>query len=177
MLHKFAEENIEMSQQPTHSQAIEKINELIKGKTIAMLTSVSDEGHFHARPMAILEMDFDGNVWFFTKKDTAKVEQIGKEPRVNVAYSDPSSQNYVSLAGNASLVVDKALNEKYWKPQFEAWFPDGLDDPELALLKVEVGGAEYWDAPSSTVAHIKGFIQSKISGEQEHVGDHAKVAI
>ena len=166
-----------MSPQPTHSQAIEKINELIKGKTIAMLTSVSDEGHFHARPMAILEMDFDGSVWFFTKKDTAKVEQIGNEPRVNVAYSDPSSQNYVSLAGNARLVVDKALNEKYWKPQFEAWFPDGLEDPELALLKIEVGGAEYWDAPSSTIAHIKGFIQSKVTGEQEPVGDHAKVAI
>lgn len=166
-----------MSQQPTHSEAIKKINELVKGKTIAMLTSVSDEGHFHARPMAILEMDFDGDVWFFTKKDSPKVEQIQSEPRVNVAYSDPSNQDYVSLAGNAKLVVDQTLNEKYWKPQFEAWFPDGVDDPQLGLLKIEVEGAEYWDAPSSTVAHIQGFIKSKISGEQEHVGDHAKVAI
>ena len=166
-----------MSQQPTHSEAIKKINELIEGKQIAMLTSISDEGHFHARPMAVLDVDFDGDLWFFTQKDASKVEQIQRDPRVNVAYSDPSNQDYVSLAGNASLVVDKALNEKYWKPQFEAWFPDGLDDPELSLLKVEVGGAEYWDAPSSTIAHIKGFIQTKISGEQQHVGDHAKVEI
>ena len=166
-----------MSQQPTHSEAIKKINELIKGKQIAMLTSVSDEGHFHARPMAVLDVDFDGDLWFFTQKNTSKVEQIQHEARVNVAYSDPSNQDYVSLAGDARLVVDKALNEKYWQPQFEAWFPDGLDDPELALLRIEVQGAEYWDAPSSTIAHIKGFIQTKISGEQQHVGDHAKVEI
>ena len=166
-----------MSQQPTHSEAIKKINELIKGKTIAMLTSVSDEGHFHARPMAVLDVDFDGDVWFFTKKDSPKVEQIQRESRVNVAYSDPSNQDYVSLAGTGRLVVDKALNEKYWKPQFEAWFPDGLDDPDLSLLKIEVEGAEYWDSPSSTIAHIKGFIQTKVSGEQQHVGDHAKVEI
>ena len=166
-----------MSQQPTHSEAIKKINELIKGKTIAMLTSVSDEGHFHARPMAVLDVDFDGDIWFFTKKDSPKVEQIQQEPRVNVAYSDPSNQDYVSLAGTGRLVVDKALNEKYWKPQFEAWFPDGLDDPDLSLLKIEVEGAEYWDSPSSTIAHIKGFIQTKVSGEQQHVGDHAKVEI
>ena len=166
-----------MSQQPTHSEAIEKINELIQGKTIAMLTSISEDGHFHARPMAVLDVDFDGNVWFFTKKDAPKVDQIQSEPRVNVAYSDPSNQDYVSLSGKAKLVVDSALNQKYWKPQFEAWFPDGLDDPQLALLKIEVDGAEYWDSPSSTVAHIKGFIQSKITGEQKPVGDHAKVAI
>ena len=166
-----------MSQQPTHSEAIQKINELVKGKEIAMLTSVSEEGHFHARPMAILDVDFDGDVWFFTKKDSPKVDQIQSEPRVNVAYSDPSNQDYVSLAGKARLVVDQALNEKYWKPQFEAWFPDGLDDPQLSLLKIEVEGAEYWDAPSSTIAHVKGFIQTKISGEQQHVGEHAKVEI
>ncbi len=166
-----------MSQQPTHSEAIKKINELINGKQIAMLTSVSDEGHFHARPMAVLEVDFDGDLWFFTRKDAPKVDQIQQEPRVNVAYSDPSNQDYVSLAGKAKLVVDQALNEKYWKPQFEAWFPDGLEDPQLSLLKIEVEGAEYWDSPSSTVAHIKGFIQTKITGEQGPVGDHAKVAI
>lgn len=166
-----------MSQQPTHSEAIKKINELVKGKQIAMLTSVSDEGHFHARPMAILDVDFDGDVWFFTRKDSPKVDQIQSEPRVNVAYSDPSNQDYVSLAGKARLVVDKALNEKYWKPQFEAWFPDGLDDPQLSLLKIEVEGAEYWDSPSSTIAHVKGFIQTKISGEQQQVGEHAKVEI
>ena len=166
-----------MSSQPTHSEALKKINELIEGKQIAMLTSVSDEGSFHARPMAVLDVDFDGNVWFFTNKDAPKVDQIESEPRVNVAYSDPSNQDYVSLAGNAKLVVDPALNQKYWKPQFEAWFPDGVDDPKLALLKIEVAGAEYWDSPSSTIAHIKGFVQTKLSGEQQHVGDHAKVEI
>ena len=166
-----------MSEQPTHSEALKKINDLIQGKKIAMLTSVANDGSFHARPMAVLDLDFDGELWFFTQKDAPKVDQIEAEPRVNVAYSDPSNQDYVSLAGRAKLVVDQALNEKYWQPQFEAWFPDGVDDPQLALLKIEVEGAEYWDSPSSTIAHIKGFVQTKLSGEQQHVGDHAKVEI
>lgn len=163
-----------MSAQTTHSETIAKINDLIKGKQIAMLTSVSEDGSLHARPMAVMDIDFDGDIWFFTAKDSPKVHQVEDEPRVNVAYSDPGHQDYVSLAGRAKLVIDQELNKKYWKPQFEAWFPDGLDDPQLALLKIEVEGAEYWDSPSGTAAHIKGFIQSKLTGETGPVGDHAK---
>lgn len=166
-----------MPETQTHDEAVAKIAKMIKGTRIAMLTSITDEGHLHARPMAVQDVEFDGDLWFFTGKSSPKVHQIEEQPRVNVAFSDPAHQNYVSLSGRASLVIDKAKNHELWNPSLEAWFPDGVDDPELSLLKIHVDGAEYWDAPSSTVAHVAGFIKSKLSGQPADVGDHAKVEL
>ena len=166
-----------MPETQTRAEAVEKIGQLIKDVRIAMLTSLTDEGDLHARPMALQDAPFDGTIWFFTGKSSPKVHQIDMEPRVNVAFSDPAHQIYVSLSGIASLVIDQAKNKELWNPSLEAWFPKGLDDPDLALLKVHVDGAEYWDAPSSTVAHVVGFVKSKLTGQQADVGDHAKVEL
>jgi general stress protein 26 len=166
-----------MPETQTRAEAIEKIAKLLKDTRIAMLTTLTEEGHLHSRPMALQDVEFDGDIWFFSGKNSPKVHQIEDEPRVNVAFSDPDKQNYVSLSGTASLVIDKEKNKELWNPAYQAWFPEGLDDPELALLKIHVDGAEYWDAPSSTIAHVIGFVQAKLTGEPGDPGDHAKVSI
>ena len=166
-----------MSTTTEKTQHLEKIAELVKNTRIAMLTTLNPNGHFHSRPMATMDVEFDGTVWFFTAKSSPKVQEIEADSRVNVAYSNPEKQNYVSLAGRAELVLDRALNEKYWNPAFEAWFKDGLDDPELSLLKIEIESAEYWDSPSSVVAHVSGFVKNKLLGQTPDVGDHAKIEL
>lgn len=164
-----------MPETKTREEAIDKIAKMIKGTRIAMLTSMTESGHLHSRPMALQEVEFDGDLWFFTGKNAPKVHQVDDEPRVNVCFSDPDKQNYVSLSGIASLVIDQAKNKELWNPAYQAWFPKGLDDPELALLKIHVDGAEYWDSPSGTVAHVVGFVQAKLTGQPGDPGDHAKV--
>lgn len=166
-----------MPETQTRDEAVAKIAKLIKGVRIAMFTTIEEEGHLHSRPMALQEVEFDGDIWFFTNKTAPKVHQIEAEPRVNVAFSDPEHQNYVSLSGRASLVLDKAKNHELWNPSLNAWFPGGVDDPDLALIKVDVDGAEYWDSPSTVVAHVAGFVKSKLSAESADVGDHAKVEL
>jgi general stress protein 26 len=161
----------------THQEAIAKIAKMLKDTRIAMLTSVTEEGHLHSRPMAMQDVEFDGDIWFFTGKNSPKVHEIEHEPRVNVAFADPDKQNYVSVSGTASLVIDAAKNKELWNPAYQAWFPQGLDDPELALLKIHVDGAEYWDAPSSTVAHVVGFVQAKLTGKSGDPGEHGKVEL
>ncbi len=162
-----------MPETKTREEAIAKIAKMTKNARIAMLTTIDEAGHLHARPMAQIESEFDGDVWFFTAKSSPKVHDIESKPFVNVAISDPEHQNYVSLAGRAELIIDRALFERYWSKAFEAWFPKGLDDPELSLLKISVESAQYWDSPSSPVAHLAGFIKSKVTGHPAQVGDNA----
>ncbi len=161
-----------MPETKTREEAVEKIGKMITPMRFAMLTTIDEHGDLHARPMANVESTFDGDVWFFTSKSSPKVHDIDNKPLVNVAFSDPSHQNYVSLAGNAELIVDRQLFEKYWTKAFEAWFPKGLDDPELSLLKINVSSAQYWDSPSSPVAHIAGFIRSKVTGHGGNIGEN-----
>ena len=156
-------------------EAIQKAGELIQGIKVAMLTTLEDDGSLHSRPMATQEAEFDGTLWFFTRAGTAKVHEVEHDQHVNISYADPAGNRYVSVSGRAQLVRDKIKVEELWSPVLKAWFPDGLDDPELALLKVSVEKAEYWDAPSSTVVHIVGVAKALATGQPYEPGDNEKI--
>ena len=141
-----------------------------------MLTTVHEDGSLHSRPMATQEPEFDGELWFFTGASSPKVGEVERDHRVNVSYAAPDDNTYVSISGTARLVRDKAKMKELWNPFVKAWFPKGLDDPELALLCVEVDKAEYWDAPSSKMVQLDGLVKATLTGKRpEKVGEHEKL--
>lgn len=155
---------------------IEKLRELIKGIRVAMLTTI-DDGHLRSRPMMTQDAGhFDGDVWFFTDHDSAKIGEIERDRHVNVAYSDPDSQRYVSLSGTASLLQDREKIRELWSPIAKGWYPDGPEDPRLALLRVQVEKAEYWDTPSGRMIQLAGFVKAVVTGERlDYAGENEKV--
>src|SRR6185503_1058219 len=104
-----------------------------------------------------------------------KVDEVNQDRHVNVSFADPGKQHYVSLSGTAQLVRDREKIEQLWNPALRAWFPDGLDDPDVALLKITVESAEYWDAPASMVAFTIGLAKALITGQAHDPSDHATV--
>lgn len=155
---------------------VKKLRELIKDIKYAMLTTTDDDGSLRSRPMATLQSEFDGDLWFFTSADAPKVHEVEHHQQVNVSYAEPDKQKYVSVSGTAQLVRDRAKIEELWNPLFKAWFTQGLDDPNLALLKVSVDKAEYWDSPSSQVVRLVGFLKSIATGSSiGNLGEHEKI--
>jgi general stress protein 26 len=155
-------------------ESIQKLNDLIKDVKVAMLTTI-DWGILRSRPMQTQEFDFDGDLWFFTSSETHKTEEIEKDRRVNVSYAAPDSNTYISVTGTAEIVTDRAKIEELWNPIYKAWFPDGLEDPNLVLLKVAVEQAEYWDSPSSTLVQVAGFVKAMVTGERADGGENRKI--
>ncbi len=160
-----------------HSQDIEKLGELIKDIDIAMLTTIDDDGSLRSRPMGTQNNNFDGTLWFFTGASSHKVLEVQHDQRVNVAYSDAKHNRYVSVSGTARLNRDKAKIAELWNPALKAWFPNGLEDPDIALLQIEVDKAEYWDSPSSTVVHMVGFVKSVATGQRYEPGENEKISL
>jgi general stress protein 26 len=154
----------------------DKIWHMIRKVGVAMLTS-DDDGVLRSRPMAASQKGFDGVLWFFTREHAAKVAEVRQDPLVCVSYADPGSQTYVSLSGRASLVTDPPVLADHWHESLRTWFPKGLQDKELALLKVDVDQGEYWDAPSSTMIHAYGYVKARLTGEPPHPGGHDKVRL
>jgi len=159
---------------PTHDEKIEKVRELIKGIEFAMLTTIAEGGQLHSRPMATQKAEFDGDVWFFTKASAHKVREVAQDDHVNVSYAAPDDNRFVSLSGRAQIVRDKAKIKELWSSEIEAWFPEGPDGPDVALLKIVVDQAEYWDGPSSIV-YVLSLAKSLVTGERPDVGEYAKV--
>ncbi len=159
-------------------QAIEKLGKLIAKVKFAMLTTADEDGTLRSRPMATQKADeFDGDLWFFTRASAPKVGEVEHEHQVNVAYAEPDDQLYVSVSGRANLVRDKAKADQLWTPAMKAWFPKGTDDPDLALLKVHVEKAEYWDTPNSTLVHLVGFVKATVTGQAYKPGENEKITL
>jgi general stress protein 26 len=159
----------------TDAEAKRKVWELIREVQVAMMVTQDEEGRFRGRPMRASQKEFDGVLWFFTQADSPKVEEARQDERVLLAYSDPSSQNYVSIYGHAEVVRDVEMQKRLWSEPLRTWFPGGAEDPKVALLKVTCEGAEYWDAPSSTLVHAYGYIKAVTTGEPPKPGDNDKV--
>ncbi|MDR3748136.1 MAG: pyridoxamine 5'-phosphate oxidase family protein [Acidobacteriota bacterium] len=139
------------------TDAVARLNELTKGIDYVMLTTVRTDGTLHSCPMATQTADADGAIWFFSGNHSEKVEAIKTDQRVNLAYSDAASQRYVSVTGNCELVRDHVKAKELWNPAYKAWFPKGIEDPNLILLRVLILEAEYWDAAQGHMVKLTGF--------------------
>lgn len=127
-------------------EELELVRELIKDVDTAMLTTVTEEG-LVSRPMKTQEVEFDGDLWFFTKKATEKYDEIMHDQDVNVAYAGKS---YVSVRGKAEIVEDLAKKKELWSKAYEKIMQTNYDDPNVVLIKVNAEAAEYWDTGSFT---------------------------
>lgn len=169
--------NSEQQAAHDHDGNIKKIGELTKDIEFAMLTTIDENGDLQSRPMQQQKLEFDGDAYFFTYDDSNKAKQVQQNPRVNLAYSSPGKDDYISLAGRGEITHDRQKMEELWQPQLKAWFPDGLETANIALLKVSVTSAEYWDSPSSTIAHAIGLIKNTVTGQAQPVGDNITIQL
>jgi general stress protein 26 len=118
---------------------IEQLGKLIGKADIGILTTTSSDGQLVSRPMGVIDRDFDGTIWFFTQDPSHKTEEVRASDQVNVALQ--AGDGWVSVAGTASVVTDRAIIDELWTAGAEAWFENGKDDPSVALLKVDADTA------------------------------------
>jgi len=161
----------------TAEEHIAKLNELVKDIEFAMMTTIEPDGDLRSRPMATQKTEFDGTCWFFTTASDPKVAEVRRDQRVNLSFASKEDNAWVSMSGVAELVRDRAKMEALWQKPLEAWWPDGLADPDLALLKVTVHQAEYWDATSNRVAYVAGMVKAIVSDKTYDPGDNEKITL
>lgn len=158
-----------------HKEHISQLAALIKDVEVAMFTTTGVDGRLYSRPLGTQEVEFDGDLWFATSADSPKVAEIALNPRVNVAYASPSKNTYVSVAGTARIVDDRAKVEELWSPAMKLFFPEGKDDPRLRLIHVRAETAEYWDGPGTLLGKALSFVLSAVQDEPGRLGDNGFV--
>jgi general stress protein 26 len=139
----------------TDPQAAARLRELISDISVAMLTTVTPDGALHSRPMFTQDFRGAGELWFFVADDGESAHDLAEERAVNLSYADPLRDRYVSVTGMAEVVHDPELNQDLWSPSLSRYFPKGLEDPHLALLRVRIESAEYWDVPSRRMVPLE----------------------
>ncbi|MEO7760669.1 MAG: pyridoxamine 5'-phosphate oxidase family protein [Casimicrobiaceae bacterium] len=152
------------SQQKDSADVMEKAAKIRFG----MLTTFAGE-RLTSRPMTIQQIEATpAAVWFFTSRHGNLAQTIGggtgSGTYVNLAIAEPAESFYVSISGRARIVDDKAKMEELWSTMAKAWFPGGIDDPNLALVRMDVDAAEYWDSDHSEMVQMLMMAKSAVTG-------------
>ncbi|MEJ2005328.1 MAG: pyridoxamine 5'-phosphate oxidase family protein [Cyclobacteriaceae bacterium] len=157
---------------PEHKQFIWNLIEKIK---VGMLvTEDEDESVLRGRPMHLVQDAYDGTLFFYTSKKSSKVFEIRDNRDVCITFSDPDNQVYVSLSGKAQLTQDRELIDRYWNPWAEAWFENGKQDPDVAVLKIKISKGEHWDADENKLIQAIEIAKSNVTSSTPDLGDNEK---
>lgn len=162
---------------PLHTdiEARNKVWEMIKDIPIATLVTQDEDGRLYSRPMGAHQKDFDGKIWLVTSIDSPKVKAIQNNSHVLLNYSEPKSNNFVSINGSAHISQDRKKIDELWNEVMRIWFPEGKDDPHIGLISVTVEEAEYWDSPSSMFVPLIGYAKAALTGEAPKMGENERV--
>lgn len=131
--------------------SLQELADKMAGIDIAILTTRMAGGQLAGRPMSNNgDVSYTGESYFFTYEETHTVEDIERDPNVGLAYQGSaklfqSSKFYVFVEGKASLVRDKATYESHWTPELDKWFENGINSPNIVMIKVKADQIKFWD--------------------------------
>ena len=159
------------------NEAIAKIQNLAKDINIGMFCTDLDQQPFSTRPMAVREVDDEGNLWFISSASSHKNAEIKEDESVQLIFSKPSSSQFLSLYGKASIFRDREKIKDLWTPIANAWFEEGKDDPNVTVLKVSPSTAYYWDTPNGKMITLLKVATAAVTGNTMDTGEQGKLEI
>lgn len=128
---------------------LKEISEFMRDIDICMLTTKKQNGMLESRPMSNnREVDYNGDSYFFSSDSTSAVQEIAADPQVNLSLVHRPAllgkPFYLSVAGQATLIHDRAQMEKHWVKDLDAWFENGINTPGLVMIHVKAKTLVYW---------------------------------
>lgn len=139
--------------QPEHNRAdlspeesVAKMREIVdQAKTCFFCTAIATSETDGIRPMAVQEVDDEGNFWFLSASDSHKDLEVEASPSVKLLFQGSAHSGFMQVDGEASISADRARIREFWKPVMNTWFTGGIDDPRIRVIKVVPTGGYYWD--------------------------------
>jgi general stress protein 26 len=128
-----------------NKDAIKKIKHIAEGAGVCMFETFQPEPPLSVRPMSAVAIDDEAVFWFFSSRSSKKNKEIAADPHVQLLFSNQKDNEFLSVYGTAEIITDKFTMVKMWSPLVKAWFPEGINDPDLSLIKVTPESSYYWD--------------------------------
>jgi general stress protein 26 len=116
-------------------------------------------------------------LYFATAIESPKVRELELNAGVNVSMQD--KRRFVSVTGEARVILDRNLVERLWSESWTVWFPMGKSDPTLCMIVVEPSEAAYWDMTGTEgISYLIEMAQAYVTGtkstsddDDRHVGN------
>ncbi|PWW02018.1 general stress protein 26 [Hoeflea marina] len=149
--------------------------------TRAVMLGLSEAGNQmqpnHLQPMAPQTGPDERVVWFFTKtgSDLARAVMQKSRSRAQMCVVSDDHDYHASVNGHLFLERDREVVERFWSPVVSAWFENGRDDPELAVLRFEPAEAQIWASTGSGIRFAWEIAKANLTGSEPDMGEVARI--
>jgi general stress protein 26 len=159
-------------------EAIDKLKSLVNEIVVCFFcTNVNTNIGGTCRPMSAIKVCDQGNIWFFSDKNSDKNKAIASNKNVQLFFSHPGKSSYLVVDGEAEILFDKTKIEELWTPIAKIWFKDGKDDPDISIIKVTPTNAYYWDTDGNRMVNFLKFVASVATGSNFITGTKGNLEI
>ena len=155
------------------TNAAKKIKELVKDIDTCMFCTYKG-GKITARPMSTAKVDEHGDIWFLADKNSEKIKEIHADHKVELFYGE-GHDKFLSVHGKATVSHEKARIKELWTPIAKIWFTEGVDDPNINVLKVSVSEGYYWDTKHGKMVEMAKMAAALVTGKTMDDGIEGKL--
>lgn len=159
-------------------EAVDKLKSLVDDIVICLFcTNLKTDDGSTCRPMSAIKVCDQGNIWFFSEKNSDKNKAIATDKDVQLFFSHPGKSSYLVVNGEAEIILDKAKIEELWTPIAKIWFKEGKDDPNISIIKVKPSKAYYWDTDGNRMINFIKIVASVVTGTNLVTGNKGALKV
>lgn len=159
-------------------EAIDKLKSLVNEIMVCLFcTDLKTDDDATCRPMSAIKVCDQGNIWFFSEKDSDKNKAIEADKEVKLFFSHPGKSYYLVVNGEAEIIMDKVKIEELWTPMAKIWFKEGKDDPKISIIKVTPSSAYYWDSDGNRMINFFKMVASVVTGINLISGKEGEITV
>jgi general stress protein 26 len=162
---------------------VQKLDALVDGMKVALMTTRRRDGHLVSRPMAVQKKEPGADFWFVTERGSDKVAELRRDPHVNLGFYKDRTREWVSVAGTAILTDDRRIIGRLWAPDWKAWFEDkggaedgSASDPRLLLIGVSAKSAHFLSIDKPQPVVLFELLKGTVTGKKPDIGRVRKLS-
>ncbi|TCD05092.1 general stress protein [Erythrobacteraceae bacterium CFH 75059] len=120
---------------------------------------------------AKLDKDANSAIWFFTRRDH-HLAQMGEAV---CTFASKDHKIFARFEGTLNEETSRERLEKEWDRMTAAWFDGGKDDPNLLMLRMDLGQAEIWNSDLGLFDNVKMLLGGDV--RQEAAENHTETTL
>ena len=126
----------------------------------------------HLQPMTPYVERDTGLIWFITSRQTDLVRAVGTGSTAHFAFIGKDDDYYACMAGPLEQVEDEAKLDEIWSAVAAAWFEDGREDHDVALLRFTLRDASVWSSSDNPIRFAFEIAKANMTDQMPDVCAH-----
>lgn len=159
------------------NSAFEDIFQKMEMIEVAFLCAQGEDNIISRPMMAQFDEDDRKSLYFISSSNAEQVEALIKNPNAVATMTDSSNKIYIEAKGQCQITQSKEKIKPFWNAMVDTWFPEGLKDSDVSLIKLSLESLECWDSSGNIIMKAANLLMAKLTNTIPNLGEKTSVVL